>query len=68
MKHIDIDYHFICNQLSNGLLHVPTKEKLVDGLTKQLSSQHVTLLWSKIGVHISLNHIGCLSIKLSTLK
>ena len=53
MKHIAIDYHFVRDKVSKGLLqvsHVSTKDQLADALTKSLSRQRFSLLRSKIGV------------------
>jgi len=53
MKHIAIDFHFIRDHISKGLLrvsYVSTTDQLADALTKPLSRQRFTLLRSKIGV------------------
>lgn len=53
MKHLALDYHFIRNQVSAGILrvaHVSTKDQLADALTKPLSRAPFTMLSSKIGV------------------
>ena len=44
-KHIDIQHHYICDELASGrisLVYTPTGEMLADGLTKALS--HVKFL------------------------
>lgn len=53
MKHVEIDYHFVREQVQNGSLrvcHVSTKEQLADLLTKPLSVSDFCKLRSKIGV------------------
>lgn len=53
MKHLALDYHFIRNQVSAGILrvaHVSTKDQLADALTKPLSRAPFIMLSSKIGV------------------
>ncbi|CAL8167524.1 unnamed protein product [Prunus armeniaca] len=53
MKHIDIDFQFVCDLVTRGLLqvsHVSTTDQLVDALTKPLSRHCFQLLLSKIGV------------------
>lgn len=53
MKHIAIDFHFVCGQVPTGLLrvaHVSTRDQLADGLTKPLSRTRFQELRSKIGV------------------
>ena len=42
MKHVALDYHFICDQVQNGLLrvaYVSSIDQLVDALTKPLPRQ-----------------------------
>ena len=42
MKHVALDYHFICEQVQNGLLRVArvsSTDQLVDALTKTLPHQ-----------------------------
>jgi hypothetical protein len=49
MKHIVIDFYFVRDHVSKGLLrvsHVSTTDQLVDALTKPLSHQRFTLLRS----------------------
>ena len=53
MKHIAIDFHFICDKVATGSLrvsHVATADQLADALTKPLSRQRLSLLLSKIGI------------------
>ncbi|KAF7151361.1 hypothetical protein RHSIM_Rhsim02G0160900 [Rhododendron simsii] len=53
MKHIAIDFHFVRDLVSKGILtvsHVATADQLADALTKPLSRQRLSLLRSKIGV------------------
>ena len=53
MKHVEIDFHFVRDQVNNGNLsvsHVSSQDQLVDALTKPLSHQRLLLLRSKIGV------------------
>lgn len=53
MKHVALDYHFICGQIQNRLLcvsHVHTKDQLTDTLTKPLPRQRFLELRDKIGV------------------
>lgn len=53
MKHVALDYHFICQQVRSGswrVIHVSTKDQLADVMTKPLSRQVFTSITSKIGV------------------
>ena len=53
MKHIAINFHFVCDKVTIGQLcvaYVSTNDQLVDALTKPLSYQRLTFLYSKIGV------------------
>ena len=53
MKHIAINFHFVCDKVTVGQLcvvYVSTNDQLVDALTKPLSHQRLTFLYSKIGV------------------
>ncbi|CAL1392711.1 unnamed protein product [Linum trigynum] len=53
MKHLAIDYHFVCQLVQDGRFHVryiPTAHQLTDMLTKPLPSTRFLLLRSKIGV------------------
>lgn len=55
MKHIAIDYHFVCGQIQQGILrvaHVNTKDQLADVLTKPLPRKHFIEFRDKIGVRI----------------
>ena len=65
MKHIAINFHFVCDKVTIGQLcvaYVSTNDQLVDALTKPLSYQRLTFLCSKIGVPneiiILLGHIS----------
>ncbi|KAJ9562385.1 LOW QUALITY PROTEIN: hypothetical protein OSB04_007545 [Centaurea solstitialis] len=53
MKHVALDYHFVREQVTNAslkVLHINSKDQLVDVLTKPLSRQPFLLFRSKIGV------------------
>jgi histone deacetylase 1/2 len=53
MKHLAIDYHFVCDLVQANklqVLHIPTGSQLADLLTKPLSSSRHSSLTSKIGV------------------
>ena len=53
MKHVAIDFHFIRDQVQNGVLrvaHVSSEDQLVDALTKQLSGQRFLQLKHKIAL------------------
>ena len=53
MKHIKIDFHFVCDKVFNDNLHVShvsSQNQLVNVLTKSLSHQHMLSLRSKIGI------------------
>ncbi|KAM1956212.1 hypothetical protein ACFX16_025655 [Malus domestica] len=53
MKHIDIDFQFVRDRVTRGLLqvsHVSTTDQLADALTKSLPRPRFHLLRSKIGV------------------
>lgn len=53
MKHVALDYHFIREQVQNGLLrvsHVSASDQLADILTKPLSRQQFTKVTNKIGL------------------
>ncbi|CAM8951474.1 unnamed protein product [Rhodiola kirilowii] len=52
-KHIELDCHFIRHHIGNKTLqavYVPTKEQPADLFTKQLPSEHLLRLLSKLGV------------------
>lgn len=52
-KHIEIDFHFVRDQVSRQLLQVKfisTKDQIADILTKPLSTQRFTLLCSKLNL------------------
>ena len=53
MKHVSLDYHFIHEQVQNGLLwvaHVSSIDQLVDSLIKPLLCQQFQFLKTKIGL------------------
>ena len=53
MKHLAIDYHFVCDLVKSFelcVVHVSTSDKLVDALTKFLSRSRLFFLCNKIGV------------------
>ena len=53
MKHVALDYHFICEQVQHGLLrvaHVSSTEQLADALSKALPLQQFHFLKTKIGL------------------
>nr|KYP42598.1 Retrovirus-related Pol polyprotein from transposon TNT 1-94 [Cajanus cajan] len=67
-KHLAIDYHFVCDLVSQNKLkvaHVPSSHQLADLLTKPLSSSRHDFLKNKIGVvdfaSILRGHVGILS-------
>ncbi|KAI4297482.1 hypothetical protein L6164_037371 [Bauhinia variegata] len=52
-KHIDIDYHFIRENVNSGflrLVHVKLEYQLADILTKALPQQQFHLIMSKLGI------------------
>ncbi|KAK9739429.1 hypothetical protein QE152_g9006 [Popillia japonica] len=53
VKHIDIKYHFIREQIKNKIIepiYISTQEQIADVLTKGLSSQKFTVFRDKLGV------------------
>ena len=53
MKHVALDYHFIREQVQNGLLrvsHVSASDQLADALTKPLARSHFDSMKTKIGL------------------
>ena len=53
LKHIDIQYHFVCNLIRAGwisLNYMPTAEMLADLLTKSLPCVHHLCLLKAIGL------------------
>ena len=52
-KHIEIDCHYVREQLQNGLIniqHVPSKQQLADVFTKSLSGPQHQYQISKLGI------------------
>ena len=52
-KHIEIDFHFVCDQVLHGQLHVQfvsSKDQYVDALIKSLSSTGFLLLRDSLTV------------------
>ena len=52
-KHIEIDVHFVCDQVVQGNLeirYVPSYDQIVDCLTKQLSQSQFAYLRSKLRI------------------
>lgn len=53
MKHLELDYHFVCEKVSDGsmrVLHISSKDQIADVLTKPLPRQSFLHFRSKIGV------------------
>ncbi|RVW90721.1 Retrovirus-related Pol polyprotein from transposon RE2 [Vitis vinifera] len=53
MKHVALDYHFIREQVQNGLLrvsHISASDQLTDALTKPLARPQFDSLKAKIGL------------------
>ena len=53
-KHIEIDFHYIRDQVLRGQLHVQfvsTKDQYADALTKSLPSSRFLLLHGNLKVH-----------------
>jgi hypothetical protein len=53
MKHVAINFHFIREQVQNGILrvsHVSSDDQLADALTKPLTKSRFLSLKSKIGL------------------
>lgn len=52
-KYIDIKYHFLLNQVQNGVLkvvHVSTQKQLINVMTKEIKTEHFINLRGEIGV------------------
>ena len=53
MKHLAIDYHFVCDLVQSfaiQVVHVSTRDQLVNALTKSLPQPKLLDLCDKIGV------------------
>ena len=53
MKHMEIDFYFVCDKIAQGLLsvaHVPSMHQLADVLTKLLPRLPFERARSKLGV------------------
>ena len=53
MKHVALDYHFIREQVQNGLLrvsHISVANQLANSLNKPLARPHFDSLKAKIGL------------------
>ena len=53
MKHLAIDYHFVCDLVQSSelcVVHVSVGDQLADALTKSLSRPSLFFLCNKIGV------------------
>ncbi|KAJ0016777.1 hypothetical protein Pint_10893 [Pistacia integerrima] len=53
MKHVVIDFHFICDQVQNGSLpvaNVSSEDQLVDALTKPFPRSQFLSLRTKISL------------------
>ena len=53
MKHVEIDYHFVCERVANGSIVVqftPSEDQLADVMTKALPSCRFLDLHSKLTV------------------
>jgi len=53
MKHVYIDFHFICKRVQSGVLrvcHVSSDDQLADALIKSLPRYQFELLKDKIGL------------------
>lgn len=51
-KHIELDYHFVCEKVANGSLitkFVCSNDQIADLLTKPLSASQFCSLCSKLG-------------------
>ncbi|GKF92966.1 hypothetical protein Tco_0279685 [Tanacetum coccineum] len=54
-KHIDVRYHYIKEQVENGVVElyfVNTEYQLADIFTKALASEHFEFLLNRLGMHI----------------
>ncbi|PON95549.1 hypothetical protein TorRG33x02_086950 [Trema orientale] len=58
MKHVSLDYHFIREQVQNGLLrisHISVADQLTDALTKPLARPQFDSPKAKIGLALWLS-------------
>ena len=56
MKHIDVQHHFVRENLKNGrfkVVYYPTKEMLADLLTKAIARPQFEVLRKNIGIMAS---------------
>jgi hypothetical protein len=56
-KHVEIDFHFVCDHVAAKTLQflfIPSKEQIVDGLTKPNVYNRFQWFCSKLNVHPSL--------------
>lgn len=73
-KHIDTKYHFLHNQVQNGVLevvHVSIQKQLADVLTKVIKTEHFIILRYVIGVvdfNLNVNQGMVLNVINSTFK
>ena len=55
LKHIDIQYHFICEYAEEGrvnIVYVSTDKMIADTLTKPLGTTKFEGFWSQLGITI----------------
>ena len=56
MKHLALDYHFVCEHVQEGLLqvsYISAQDQLADALTKPLPRMTIQHLITKIGLSTS---------------
>lgn len=52
-KHVEVDYHFVCEKVVNKdiqVCHIATQDQLVDIFTKGQTTNRFKVLWSKLMV------------------